>query len=41
MKEEFKISERKHELLISAVEGYIENASPITSERFKRHFLKI
>ncbi len=33
MKNEIKISERKHDLLISAVEGYIENASPITSEK--------
>ena len=40
MKEEFKISERKHELLISAVEGYIENASPITSEKVQKALFK-
>lgn len=33
MKNDIKISERKHNLLISAVESYIENASPITSEK--------
>ena len=30
---EFKLNERKSQLLLSAVENYIENASPITSER--------
>ena len=40
MKNEFKISERKHELLISAVEGYIENASPITSEKVQKTLFK-
>ena len=33
MKDEIKISDRKRELLINAVESYIENASPITSEK--------
>ncbi len=30
---DFKLNERKKQLLLSAVENYIENASPITSER--------
>ncbi len=30
---EFKLNERKSQLLLNAVENYIENASPITSER--------
>lgn len=33
MKEEIRISDRKKELLFNAVESYIENASPITSEK--------
>jgi len=33
MKEDIKISDRKKELLFNAVESYIENASPITSEK--------
>lgn len=32
-KTEFELSERKKELLLNAVEGYIENALPITSEK--------
>ncbi len=40
MKEDLKISERKHELLISAVESYIENASPITSEKVHQTLFK-
>lgn len=40
MKNEIKISERKHELLISAVENYIENASPITSEKVHNTLFK-
>ena len=30
---EFKLNDRKTQLLLNAVENYIENASPITSER--------
>ncbi len=33
MKDEIKISDRKREILFNAVESYIENASPITSEK--------
>ncbi len=40
MKNEIKISERKHDLLISAVESYIENASPITSEKVHNTLFK-
>lgn len=40
MGNEIKISERKHELLISAVESYIENASPITSEKVQKTLFK-
>ncbi len=40
MEKEFKISERKHDLLISAVENYIENASPITSEKVHNTLFK-
>lgn len=40
MNDNFKISERKHELLISAVESYIENASPITSEKVHKTLFK-
>ena len=40
MEKEFKISERKHDLLISAVESYIENASPITSEKVHNTLFK-
>lgn len=36
---DFSLSERKRELLLSAVEGYIENALPITSEKVQStHF---
>jgi len=34
---EFKLNERKSQLLLSAVENYIENASPITSERVQNN----
>lgn len=40
MSKDIKISERKHELLISAVESYIENASPITSEKVHKTLFK-
>ena len=35
---EFTLSERKKELLLSAVEGYIENALPITSEKVQSNY---
>ena len=38
---EFTLSERKKELLLSAVEGYIENALPITSEKVQSNYFAI
>ncbi len=34
---EFKLNERKTQLLLNAVENYIDNASPITSERVQNN----
>ena len=35
---DFTLNERKRDLLLSAVEGYIENALPITSEKVQSNY---